>query len=66
MRPASASQPVVEHLLPSASLAFDIGPVPACLPACPPGRFTASLVLFVFLMAFVLAEYRKLPYSPFR
>lgn len=34
--------------------------------ACPPGRFTATLVLFVLLMGFVLAEYRKLPYTPFR
>ncbi len=38
-------------------------PAPA---ACPAGRFAVSLVLFVLLMAFVLAEYRKLPYTPFR
>ncbi|KAL4429353.1 hypothetical protein ABPG77_005127 [Micractinium sp. CCAP 211/92] len=30
------------------------------------GMFTASLVLFAVLITFVLAEYRRLPYTPFR
>ncbi|KAL4458650.1 hypothetical protein ABPG75_013515 [Micractinium tetrahymenae] len=41
-------------------------PVYTALSIAVGGMFTAALVLFVVLMGFVLAEYRKLPYTPFR
>lgn len=44
----------------------DSAPVYTALSITVGGMFTATLVLFVLLMGFVLAEYRKLPYTPFR